>query len=181
MKSSVLYFCLTVAVIMFAIRVLADESFYDQLTTMYANSQKISNLDSIQGIWVGKCYPRTVLPDQHTDVLDVEAFFDHWHWDPPKGSPLQPIDAQKFQIRPKAGDPDADWTDFLAQAGNLGSLQEYAEEHISPNTWGSYFQQPEIQTASEADIRTDNHYIYVWLRAVNDNHWACYLSFDHRP
>jgi hypothetical protein len=183
MKSSVLYVCLTIAVVLFALRVFAagNGSFYDQLTDLYAQSVKIPSIDKAQGVWFGQCYPRTPDPTVRVQGIEVEAFIKHWHWDPPKGSPLKPIDADKFQIRPKTSDPDGDWGDFLAQAGQFGTLQEYAEEHISPNNWGLLFPQPELQTAAEADLKADKHYIYVWLRAVNDAHWACYLSFDHRP
>lgn len=187
MKSSVLYICLTFAVVFFAVRVFAappvspPDSFYDQLTTLYAQASKIAKVDQLQGIWKGQCYPRTTSPDRRTAVLDVEGFIKHWHWDPPKGSPLKPIDADKFQIRPLSGDPTADWTSFLALAGNIGSLEEYSDEHISPNTWGNLFHQAELRTASEADIKTDKGSLYIWLRARDDNHWACYMTFDSLP
>jgi hypothetical protein len=165
----------------FALRVFAADSFYDQLITLYSNASKIKNLDKDQGIWTGKCYPRVPSGDQRSDVQDVEAFITHWKWSPPPGSPLQPVDAFKFQIRPLSSDPGFDWTDFLAEAGNLGSFEEYTEEHVSPNTWEFAFPQPELQTAQEADVKEDSKYMYVWLRAVSDAHWACYLSFQGLP
>lgn len=185
MKSSVLYYGLIFAVCFFMVRIFAtastNNSFYDQIVTHYGNASKIPNVNRYQGIWKGKCYPRTVDPTRRTQVLDVEAFIYHWHWEPPKNSPLDPIDAHKFQIRPLSADPQTDWTGFVADAGNLGSFQEYGEEHVSPNTWGRLFSQPELRTATEADVKQDQGYIYVWIRAVRDNHWACYLSFDSLP
>ncbi|MGZ6478779.1 MAG: hypothetical protein ACXWQE_05735 [Bdellovibrionales bacterium] len=187
MKSSVLYFGLTFAVVFFTIRIFAatptapSDSFYDQIVTLYAQASKIPDVDRFQGIWKGKCYPRTPSTDRRTAVLDVEAFIKHWHWEPPKDSPLKPIDANKFQIRPLGSDPEADWTSFLSYAGNLGSFEEYTEEHVSPNTWGKLFTQRELQTAQEAQVKQDQGYIYVWLRATTNDHWACYLSFDYLP
>ena len=185
-KSSVLYVCLTLAVVFFAIKVFAAaprplDSFYDQIVTLFAQASKIPSVDAVQGIWQGKCYPRTPNPDQHTAVLDVEAFIKHWHWDPPAGSPLQPVDSYKFQIRPLAGDPPGDWAQFLGYAGSLGSLEEYAEMHVSPNTWGNLFAQDELQTAQEADLKMAGNYIYVWLRSGIEDHWACYLTFNSLP
>jgi hypothetical protein len=184
MKSSVLYLCLTCAVIFFAIRVFATptDSFYDQIVTLYGNAHKIADISQVYGVWTGNCYPRVADSTVRTNVQPVEAFMTHFHWAPPPGSPLQPIDADKFQIRPLGTDTTADWNQFLSVAGDLGTLEGYAEEHISPNTWGNLFNQPELQTATEADIRTDDQgYIYVWLRATNDEHWACYVTFSSLP
>lgn len=185
MKSGVLYFGLTAAVVFFAIKVFATggapTNYYDQLTDQYGVASKIPDLDKLQGVWSGTCYARTDTPDRRVPEINVEAFIGHWHWDPPHGSPLKPIDSVKFQIRPATTNPTGDWNNFLSGIDRLPAIEEFYDEHTTPNTWAPYFSQTEWKTSREADLKIDKGFLYVWMRSTSVAHWACFLTFNSLP